>query len=460
MIFPEDLDLELRALLGARYSRAPHAIAQHARGEAHHPDGPPDAVAFPVSTQEVSAIVAACHRRQIPVVPFGAGTSLEGNALSLKGGVCVDLSGMKRVVRVSVEDLDCAVEAGVTRLELEAALKHTGLFFPVDPGADATLGGMAATRASGTTTVRYGSMRDLVRGLTVVLADGRIVRTGGRAPKSAAGYDLTGLFVGSEGTLGIITELTLRLFGRPEAATVARCAFPDVGAAVRAVTEIIQSGIPVARAELADRAQIAAIVRHSGLELPIADTLFIECQGPAGTISEQLRMIEAVAEAHGVLAIETATQPEDRSRLWKARHEALRATTLLRPGSKALVTDVCVPIGNLGECILRTQALVSAQSLPATIVGHVGDGNFHVIFPIDPASRDELEAVEALSGRIVEIALELEGTCTGEHGVGCGKLGYMQLEHGESLAVMRRIKQALDPRGILNPGKVIPADVH
>ena len=433
-------------------------LAQHGRGEAYHPDSPPEMVVFPTSTEEVSAIAAICSEHGVAMIPFGAGTSLEGNVLALEGGVCIDFSLMNAVRRISVENLDCTVEAGVTRLQLNAELRHTGLFFPVDPGADATLGGMAATRASGTTSVRYGAMREAVLGLTVVMADGRVIRTGGRARKSSAGYDLTRLMVGSEGTLGIITEVTLRLHGVPEAVSAARCRFGNLVGAVTATAQIIQSGIPIARIELADGAQMRAINAYSKLDYPVADTLFFECHGSPASVKAQMASVREIAELNGAEDFESAQAADERARLWRARHDALYATTAMRPNSEPFVTDVCVPIASLAECISRTQALLARIDIPATIVGHVGDGNFHVIFAISRDDPAELRTIEAISGQIVKLALELEGTCTGEHGIGCGKLDYMQAEHGASVDIMRDIKRALDPRGLLNPGKVIPVE--
>jgi len=457
MAIPSAVREQLTAMLGERASALPDLLLQHGRGEAYHASEPPDLVVFPTSTEEVSRICAVCHAHDTPIIAFGAGTSLEGNTQALFGGVCIDFTQMNQVLRIGVEDLDCTVQAGVTRLQLNAELRHAGLFFPLDPGADATLGGMASTRASGTNAVRYGTMREAVLALTVVMADGQVVHTGGRARKSAAGYDLTRLFVGSEGTLGIITEVVLRLHGAPEALSAARCGFPTLASAVDAVTEIIQSGIPIARVELADRAQMAAINRFSRLGYPETDTLFFECHGSPAGVAEQIEAVGAIAARHGGAGFESAVSPEERTRLWKARHDALYATISGRPGSRGFITDVCVPISRLTECIGRTQALLAATDIPATIVGHVGDGNFHVIFAVTPDDPHEIAEVERISGRMVGIALELEGTCTGEHGIGRGKLDYMVREHGEpAVEVMRLLKQALDPKGVLNPGKVIP----
>jgi D-lactate dehydrogenase (cytochrome) len=367
----------------------------------------------------------------------------------------VDVSGMKRVLRVSQDDLDCTVEAGVTRKQLNEHLKATGLFFPIDPGADASLGGMAATRASGTNAVRYGTMRENVLGLTVVLADGRVVRTGGRARKSSAGYDLTRLFVGSEGTLGIITEVTLRLHGVPERISSAVCAFPSIRAAVDTVIQTIQSGVPVARIELLDELTVDAVNRYSRLDLPVVPHLFLEFHGTEAGVAEQAELVGALAEEHGGSGFAWTTVAEERTRLWQARHDAYYASLALRPGSKGWATDVCVPISRLADCIDATKADVAASGLMAPLVGHVGDGNFHLVFLVDPDDADEMSRAEAVNGRMIERALAMGGTCTGEHGVGYGKMAYVEKEHGEAVEVMRAVKRALDPDGILNPGKVV-----
>jgi D-lactate dehydrogenase (cytochrome) len=413
-------------------------------------------VAFPESTEEVRSITAACSRHLVPVVCFGAGTSLEGHVAAVRGGVSLDMTRMNRLVRLSVEDMDVTVEAGMTREQLNQALRRTGLCFFVDPGADATLGGMAATRASGTTAVRYGTMRDNVLGLTVVLADGRVIRTGGRARKSAAGYDLTGLFVGSEGTLGVITEVTLRLQAIPEAISAAVCPFDRIEGAVDAVIAIVQMGIAVARIELLDEVQMDAVNRFSDLDYPVAPTLFLEFHGLTERgVAEQAEMARAVAAEHGGHDFRWATRTEDRSRLWKARHDAYFATLALRPGAKAWVTDVGVPISRLAEAIRAAKEDAAAASVPATLVGHVGDGNFHMVYVFHPEDPKETAEVEGLSGRLVERALAAGGTCTGEHGIGLGKIGYLAEEHGEGITVMRALKQTLDPHGLMNPGKVL-----
>jgi len=452
---PAALIEALEATLGDRVTTAAAVREQHGRGESFHAPAAPDAVVFPRSTKEVAAIVRACAEQAVPVVPFGAGTSLEGHVHAVRGGVCIAMSGMSRVLAVSAEDMDCRVEAGVTRLALDAHLKGTGLFFPVDPGADATIGGMTATGASGTTTVRYGTMRTNVLGLTVVLADGTVIHTGGRARKSSAGYDLTRLFVGSEGTLGVITEVALRLHGVPEAISAAVCSFPTLEDAVGAVTLTVQSGIPVARAELLDDVQMDAVNRFSGFDYPVQPTVFFEFHGSPEAVREQAEGVAGIAADLGGADFRWATLPEERTRLWHARHEAYYAGLALRPGGIGWATDVCVPISALAECIVQTRADIDAEGLVAPIVGHVGDGNFHVLFILDPDDPTELERARRVNNRMVERAIAAGGTCTGEHGVGYGKMPYLELEHGDALEAMRRIKAALDPHGLMNPGKVV-----
>jgi D-lactate dehydrogenase (cytochrome) len=445
----------LRALLGDRLSTAPAVREQHGRDESYHPVAAPDAVAFARSTEEVAAIVRLCAAHRVPIVPFGTGTSLEGGVAALRGGVCIDLSGMDQVLRVSVEDMDCTVQAGVTRKRLNEHLRDTGLFFPIDPGADASIGGMAATRASGTNAVRYGTMREAVLGLTVVLADGRVIRTGSRARKSAAGYDLTRLLVGSEGTLGVITEVTLRLHGIPEEVSVAVCAFPTIGDAVNTAILTIQTGVPVARIELLDAVQMAAVNRYSRLDYAEAPTLFFEFHGTAAGVVEQAEQTGAIAAELGGTDFQWATRQEDRSRLWQARHDAYYAALALRPGAQGMPTDVCVPISRLADCIAETRQDIAETGLLTPIVGHVGDGNFHLVLVLDPDDRDEIARAEALHERLVLRALAMGGTCTGEHGIGYGKIRFLEAEHGEAVTVMRAIKQALDPHNLMNPGKVL-----
>lgn len=445
----------LRRLLDARLSTSTAVCAQHGRDESYHAPHAPDAVAFAHGADEVSAIVRLCAEHKTPVIAFGTGTSLEGHVAALAGGVCIDLSQMNKILRVNAEDLDATVEAGVTRKQLNEHLRDTGLFFPIDPGADASLGGMAATRASGTNAVRYGTMRENVLSLTVVLADGRVIRTARRARKSAAGYDLTRLFVGSEGTLGIITELTVRLYGIPEAVSAAVCAFPSIEGAVDTVISTIQTGVPVARIELLDEAQIAAINKYSKLDHKVAPTLFFEFHGTPAGVAEQAEMVKAVAGEHGGDDFRWATTSEERSKLWQARHDAYYAALALRPGSKGLATDVCVPISRLAECISETKKDLAQSTVPYALVGHVGDGNFHLVFMIDPNRPEELTEANRLNDRMVARALAMEGTSTGEHGIGYGKMDFLVAEHGEAVSVMRTIKKALDPDGILNPGKIL-----
>ena len=445
----------LRQRLGDRLSTSAAVCEQHGKDESYHAAHAPDAVAFAESTEEIAAIVALCAEHRTPVIAFGTGTSLEGHVAALKGGVCIDLSQMNRVVRVNAEDLDATVEAGVTRKQLNEYLRDTGLFFPIDPGADASLGGMAATRASGTNAVRYGTMRENVLALTVVLPDGKVIRTAQRARKSAAGYDLTRLFVGSEGTLGVITEVTVRLYGIPEAISAASCAFPTIADAVDTVILTIQSGVPVARIELLDEAQINAINKYSKLDHQVAPTLFFEFHGTEAGVAEQTDLVKAIAAEHGGDDFRWATTPEARSKLWQARHDAYYAALALRPGSKGWPTDVCVPISRLAECIAETKRDLAQSTIPSALAGHVGDGNFHLIFMIDPQRPEEIAEASRLNDRMVARALAMEGTCTGEHGIGYGKMDFLIAEHGEAVAVMRSIKQALDPNGIMNPGKII-----
>ena len=445
----------LRQLFGARLSTSAAVCAQHGRDESYHPPHAPDAVAFVHSTEEVQAAVRLCAQYRCPVIPFGTGTSLEGHVAALKGGVSLDTSQMNRIVRVNAEDLDATVEAGVTRKQLNEYLRDTGLFFPIDPGADASLGGMAATRASGTNAVRYGTMRDNVLSLEVVLADGRVIRTARRARKSAAGYDLTRLFVGSEGTLGVITEVTLRLYGIPEAISAAVCAFPTIAAAVDTVIETIQSGVPVARIELLDEAQIAAINKYSKLDNRVAPTLFFEFHGTKAGVAEQVDIVKGIAAAAGGGDFRWATTPEARSKLWQARHDAYYAALAQRPGSQGWASDVCVPISRLAECIAETQRDVAAATIPSALVGHVGDGNFHLVFMIDPQRPEEIAEASRLNERMVARALAMEGTSTGEHGVGYGKMDFLVAEHGDAVSVMGAIKRALDPDNIMNPGKIV-----
>jgi D-lactate dehydrogenase (cytochrome) len=411
-------------------------------------------VVFPESTEEVVGIVKTCAAAHMPLIGFGAGTSLEGNALPLRGGACVDFARMNAVLAVNAEDMDCRVQPGITRKALNAGLRDTGLFFPIDPGADASIGGMASTRASGTMAVRYGTMRDNVLALEVVLADGRAIRTGSRARKSAAGYDLTRLFVGAEGTLGLITEIVLRLHPVPEAISAAVCPFASFSGAVATAIALIQAGIPVARLELLDEVMIRGVNAHAGLGAAEQPTLFLEFHGSAAAVAEQAGAAEEIARDNGALGFQWTSNPEQRMKLWSARDNTLYAGTGLRPGSKALITDVCVPISRLAECLDQTKRDIRGSGLIAPIVGHVGDGNFHTLILIDPDDRGELARAKALHERMVLRALALDGTCTGEHGIGFGKIEFLAREHGAAVGVMRSIKQALDPGNLMNPGKI------
>jgi D-lactate dehydrogenase (cytochrome) len=444
----------LQLLLGDRFSTAASIREAHGKDASYHPCVPPDAVAFAQSTEEVSEIVKICAQHKVPLIPFGSGTGLEGNVVALRGGVSLDLSQMNRILQVSKGDLDATVQAGVTHEQLNEYLRETGLFFSVDPGANATIGGMAATRASGTNSVRYGTMRENVLSLKVVLPDGRVIRTARRARKSAAGYDLTRLFVGSEGTLGVITELTVRLYGVP-AISSAVCSFPSVEAAVNVVIKTIQAGAPVARIELADAVTMDAINRYSKLTLPVVPTLWLEFHGTEASVAEQAKMVQMIASEHGGTDFSWTTNPEDRLKLWRARHDVVYAVKALRDGAQLWTTDVCVPISRLAECITETQKDLATSFLPAPIVGHAGDGNFHVGFVLNPNDPIEMAEAERLNERLVHRALSLDGTCTGEHGIGCGKLDFLIAEHGEAVSVMRAIKKAIDPDNIMNPGKIL-----
>ena len=428
----------------------------HSHGESSHPPELPDLVCFPQSTEEVSRIVAVSAQHKVPIIPFGAGTSLEGQVQAVLGGISIDMRQMNQILRISVEDMDATVEAGVSRMQLANALENTGLTFFVDPGADATLGGMASTRASGTTAVRYGTMRENVLRLTVVLADGRVIHTGTRARKSSAGYDLTHLFVGAEGTLGVITELTLRLHAVPEAMAVARCAFATIDGAIKSAIEVIQLGLGVARIEFLDDLLVQGVNRYSRLELAVHPTLLFEFHGISeSSVAETARLAEQLAAEHGGLGFTWETSPAGRERLWKARHDAYYAARALRPGSEVLTTDVCVSISRLADCIVEARAETEKALFTATIVGHVGDGNFHVMCLY---ASSEAAEVEAFAARLVKRALAMGGTCTGEHGVGIGKKKYLFAEHGGALDVMRALKRTLDPDNRMNPGKMVDCD--
>jgi D-lactate dehydrogenase (cytochrome) len=443
---------------GERCSIGPDIRNQHGRDESPFDTTPPDCVVFPSTTQEVVEVVRLCGQYRVPLIPYGAGTSIEGHILAIEGGVSLDLCRMNKVLAVNGEDLTATVEAGVTRKQLNAQLEAGGLFFSVDPGADATLGGMTATRASGSNAVRYGTMRENVLGLRVVRADGEVLRTGGRARKSAAGYDLTRVFVGSEGTLGIITEVTVRLYPRPEAVSVAVCPFPDIAGAVDTVIRTIQRGIPVARAELLDALTVTAINRYSRTRLREVPTLFLEFHGTPSSVQEQAETVQRIAREHGGNDFEWAIDPEERTRLWNARHAAYFACLQLRPGARAFVTDACVPLSRLTECITATIEDTRTSSLPCPLLGHVGDGNFHCLILTDPSNPAEVAEAERLNQRVMRRALAMDGTCTGEHGVGMHKIAFLEEEFGAAgVDLMRRLKAAWDPLGILNPGKVVRA---
>ncbi|MGZ8633536.1 MAG: FAD-binding oxidoreductase [Solirubrobacteraceae bacterium] len=457
----EQLLDDLRVLLGAdRVLTGRDVLEQHGVDESFHPLAAPDAVVYPASTEEAAAIVGVCARHGAPLVPFGAGTSLEGHVQALEGGVCVDMRAMDAILRLSVDDLDVTVQAGVTRKQLDAALRPEGVFFPVDPGADATLGGMVSTGASGTTTVRYGAMRENVLSLVVVAADGEIVRTRSRARKSSAGYDLTRLFIGAEGTLGLVCEVTLRIQPTPEAMSAAVCAFRSLRGAVDCVLAVAQNAIPVARIELLDEMLIDAINRHNGLDHAIAPTLFLEFHGTPDEVAAQARETEQIAAEHGATGFAWATDEAQRRRMWDARHHAYDATRALRPGTSAMTTDVAVPVSRLADTILRTRADLDEHGLTGSILGHVGDGNFHVTLLIDRDDPADVARGMEFHDRVVRGALDDGGTCTGEHGVGYGKAGYLELEHGAAgVRMMRAIKHAFDPDDIFNPGKIAGAAV-
>lgn len=428
---------------------------QHSHGEGVPDAALPDAVVYPLSNEDVAWVLQHCSARGIPVIPFGSGTSLEGHVVAVYGGISLDLSRMDRVLEVSAEALDCRVQAGVTREQLNAQLRSEGLFFPVDPGANASLGGMASTRASGTAAVRYGTMREAVLGLTVVTPDGRIVRTGTRARKTAAGLDLTRLYVGSEGTLGVITEVQLRLFGLPEVVRAAVCQFNDLHAALGVVIAALQLGVPLARVELLDEVQMDACIRYSRLdEYEALPTLFLEFHGSPAAVAEQIELMQSLAEDAGGHRFAWAEKPEERSRLWTARHTCYHANLALRPGARLIGTDACVPISALADCLLATKEDVRQSGLIAPIAGHAGDGNFHLGIVFDPQNAEERQRAEALAERVSLRAIEYGGTCTGEHGIGRHRRHQLLAEHGEAVTLMRSIKAALDPLGIMNPGKV------
>ena len=452
---PVELIDALKARFAERCSTALVVREQHGRDESSYAVPPPAAVVFAQSTQDVADVVKLAAQYRVPVIPFGVGTSLEGHLLAVQGGISVDVSRMNQVLSINAEDLTVTVQPGVTRKQLNEAVKSTGLFFPIDPGADATLGGMSATRASGTNAVRYGTMRENVLALEVVTASGKVIRTGTRAKKSSAGYDLTRLMVGSEGTLGVITEVTVRLYPLPEAISAATCSFPSIEAAVRTTIALIQMGVPIARVELIDDNTVRMVNAHSKLGLREEAMLLMEFHGSPSSVKEQAELVQELANEHGGQAFEWASTPEERTRLWTARHNAYFAALQSRPGCRAISTDTCVPISRLADCLLESIAEVDASGIPYFLVGHVGDGNFHFGYLIDPNLPHEREVAEALNNKLVSRALALEGTCTGEHGIGLHKMDFLVTETGDgAVDMMRTIKHALDPDNIMNPGKI------
>jgi D-lactate dehydrogenase (cytochrome) len=453
------LQQELSQLLGERFTTSEHERQQHGKDESSLSPMPPDAVCFPLSTEEVSAIVKLCRAHRTPMIPFGAGSSLEGHIFAPQGGVSVDLSRMNEILRVSADDLDCTVQAGVTRQQLDKHLRPKGLFFPVDPGADATFGGMASTRASGTNAVHYGTMSENILALTVVLPNGEAIVTGTRARKSSAGYDLTHLFVGAEGTLGIITEVTLRIRGVPEAISAAIVGFGSFEAAVHAVTQVRQIGVPIARIEFLDEVMVKAVNQFSGLTLTEQPTLFLEFHGSNASVKDNVEQVGEIMREFGGSDFKWAVNQSERTALWTARHNAYYSALAFRPGCRALTTDVCVPISRLAECIAETKRDLAESFLPAPMVGHVGDGNFHMLLLVEPNNPQDHAEAERLNERLVRRALSMGGTITGEHGIGMGKQKYMNAQHGAgALSVMRAIKQAIDPDGLMNPGKLLPKE--
>jgi len=454
--FDQSVVAELKALLGERVSTS-HAVREHhGKDESYFPYALPDAVAYPKTTEEVRDVVNICRRHRVPMIPYGVGTSLEGHILAIEGGVTIDLSQMNQVIAVHEEDLDAVVQAGVTRKQLNEHIKHTGLFFPIDPGADATIGGMTATRASGTNAVRYGTMRENVLSMKVVLADGRVMQTSSRAKKSAAGYDLTRLFVGSEGTLGIITEVTVKLYAVQEAMSAAVCAFDSVDGCTKTVIQTIQAGIPIARSEILCEKTMDAINKYKKTSYRVAPTLFFEFHGSKASVKEQAETVQEIAKENGGRDFVWASRPEERTQLWEARHHAYFAGLQIRPGSRAVSTDVCVPISRLAECVHETMEDVKDYIAPVPLLGHVGDGNFHLMFLVDPNKPEETELAKAFNKRLVARALRMEGTCTGEHGVGMGKQASLRAELGDDVIdVMRDIKKLFDPENLMNPGKVV-----
>lgn len=447
---------QLRGIVGQRLSTGLSVRQQHGQDLSYHPTMPPDVVVYAGSTKEVSAIVKLCAANKVAVIPYGAGTSLEGHLAAVNGGVSIDLSQMNEIIEVHSEDMDVSVQAGVTHNQLNQYLHNTGLFFPVDPGADATLGGMAATRASGTNSVRYGTMRENVLDLCVVMADGQVIQTGTRARKSSTGYDLTRLMVGSEGTLGVITQVTLKLHGVAEAISAAVVPFPTLEGAVNTVIQTIQHGVPIARIELLDEVQVMSTNAYSKMDHPEQPTLFLEFNGTQASVKEQTKLVRDICDENGGGEFQWSLRHQEREKMWQARHDAAYANMALRPGCKMMVTDACVPISRLAECLLATRQDIDSSGLLAPIVGHVGDGNFHLSILIDPENAEEVARAHDLNDKMIKRVLKMGGTASGEHGVGLGKIHYMEDEHGHGVGVMRLIKQALDPLNIMNPGKMLP----
>ena len=452
---PAEMLEALQAHFGARCSTALAVREQHGRDESPIDAPPPEAVVYCESTEDVAAVVRLADRYAVPVIPFGVGSSLEGHLLAVQGGVSIDLSRMNRIIAVQPEDLTVTVQAGVTRMQLNNEIRHTGLFFPIDPGADASLGGMSATRASGTNAVRYGTMRENVLGLTVVTASGEVIHTGTRARKSSAGYDLTRLMVGSEGTLGVMTEITLRLYPLPEAISAATCTFPSIDAAVRTTIQIIQMGIPIARCELLDAHAVRAVNRHDKLTLTEAPMLLMEFHGSEASVAEQAATVQEIANEFGGSGFQWATTPEERTKLWTARHHAYFAGAQMKPGCRTVSTDTCVPISQLAECVTTASEAATAAGMQHYIVGHVGDGNFHIAYLVDPKIPAERELAERLNQELVQRAIDVQGTCSGEHGIGLHKMEFLVNEAGAgAIEMMRTLKRALDPKNIMNPGKI------
>ncbi|MHC1478667.1 FAD-binding oxidoreductase [Frateuria aurantia] len=453
-------EAEISQLLGTRWSQSEAVRDHHGRDESSYPPMPPDGVAFVQSTEEVAAVLKLCQAHRVPVIPYGNGSSVEGHVLAVEGGISLDISGMSGLLELHPEDFTVSVQPGLSRRQLNEELRHTGLFFPIDPGADASIGGMCATSASGTNAVRYGTMRENVLALTVVLIDGRVIRTGTRARKSSAGYDLTHLFIGSEGTLGVITEVTLRLHPQPEQILAATCSFPRIGAAVSTVVQIIQYGMAISRVEFIDALAVRAINRHAHLQMPEQPTLFFEFAGSPAAVQEQVAIVSGLVAEAGGSGFAWAEQQEDRNRLWHARHQAYFAALQLKPGCRAMATDVCVPISRLAECVEATVADLADASIPAPIVGHVGDGNFHLIMLVDPDRPEEWAEAEQINRRLVARAIAMDGSCSGEHGIGLHKQDFLRDQVGDdAVEVMRSLKRTLDPLNLMNPGKIFAAAV-